>query len=144
MPDASDSSIGPRNFVVGQRVDEAKVRRAKEFRKLMTPEERTMSNHLRNNKLLGLHFRRQQVIDGFIADFYCHAAGLVIEIDGAVHEQQADYDKDRDEIIRRRHLRVIRFLYEDVRNRIGWVLEQIECACKSNNPSPKPGGELTR
>src|SRR5713226_2942158 len=57
MPDASDSSIGPRNIVVGQRVDEAKVRRAKELRKLMTPEERTMWNHLRNNRLMGLRPR---------------------------------------------------------------------------------------
>src|SRR5262245_20252722 len=39
-----------------------------------TREERMLWRRLRNNQLNGLHFRRQHVIDGFIPDFYCHAA----------------------------------------------------------------------
>jgi very-short-patch-repair endonuclease len=55
--------------------------------------------HLRANQLNGLHFRRQQIIDGFIADFYCHVARLVIEVDGEIHQQQAEYDAERDRVL---------------------------------------------
>ncbi|NJL61087.1 MAG: DUF559 domain-containing protein [Methylacidiphilales bacterium] len=44
------------------------------------------------NILNGLHFSRQQIIDGFIADFYCHAAGFMIEVDGEIHDRQMEYD----------------------------------------------------
>ena len=47
----------------------------------MTPAEKILWNELRANKL-GVHFRRQQVIAGFIVDFYCHKSALVIEVDG--------------------------------------------------------------
>jgi very-short-patch-repair endonuclease len=47
----------------------------------MTPEEKILWQHLRANRLQGYHFRRQQIIDGFIADFYYHATALVVEID---------------------------------------------------------------
>src|SRR5438270_611728 len=84
------------NIVIGQRVDPAKVLRSKELRRQMTPAERSLWNCLRANRLGGLQFRRQQVIDGFIVDFYCHAAAVVVEADGPVHEQQAEYDAERD------------------------------------------------
>jgi very-short-patch-repair endonuclease len=42
-----------------------------------------------------LKFRRQQIIDGFIADVYCHASALVVEVDGAAHVYQADSDCER-------------------------------------------------
>ena len=58
------------NIIFGQKVDSAKVERAKELRRQLTPEEKTLWQQLRCNKLQGLHFRRQQVIDGFIVDFY--------------------------------------------------------------------------
>src|SRR5437868_6953197 len=66
------------NVIVGQRVEESKVARAKELRREMTPAEKAVWQRLRRNQLGGLHFRRQQVLYGFIADFYCHAAGLVV------------------------------------------------------------------
>ena len=70
-----------RNIVVGQKVTSVKVQRAKELRRNMTPEERLLWENLRRNKL-GFHFRRQQIIDSYIADFHCHQAGLVVETDG--------------------------------------------------------------
>jgi very-short-patch-repair endonuclease len=45
----------------------------------MAPVERRHWNCVRGNRLGGLPFRRQQVIDGFIAHFYCHAAAVVVE-----------------------------------------------------------------
>ena len=62
-----------------------KKERAHQFRREITPSEAALWQALRANRLGGLHFRRQQIIDGFIADFYCHAAGLVVELDGSVH-----------------------------------------------------------
>lgn len=45
----------------------------------MTPAEGVLWLRLRRNGI-GQHFQRQQVIDGFIADFYCHSAGVVVEV----------------------------------------------------------------
>jgi very-short-patch-repair endonuclease len=118
------------NIVVGQKVDEAKLLRARELRRDMTDEERLLWQHLRGNRLGGLHFRRQQVIDGFIIDFYCHAAGLVVEVDGGVHDQQADYDQARDDALARRGLHVLRVRNEEVRASLPAVLERITAACR--------------
>ena len=49
---------------------------------------------LRASKL-GVHFRGEQVIKGFIVDFYCHQAGLVIEVDGDIHDLQKEEDERR-------------------------------------------------
>lgn len=52
---------------------------------------------LRQKQIGGLRFRRQPPINRFIVDFYCAEAGLVIEVDGAVHNEvgHAEYDEDR-------------------------------------------------
>src|SRR5260370_38862999 len=105
----------PRNIIIGQRVDPDKVERAKAFRRKMTPEERVLWQRLRPNQLNSVHFRRQQVIDGFIADFYCHAAGLVVEVDGPVHQEQKDRDAGRDEIFRQSNIQTLSFTNADVR-----------------------------
>jgi very-short-patch-repair endonuclease len=76
-----------------------------------------------------LHFRRQQIIVGFIADFYCHAAGLVIELDGGIHQRQAGYDAERDKILTARGLRVMRFKNEEVLRDLKGVLARIQAAC---------------
>ena len=59
----------------------------------MTPAEKTRSvwQELRGNKL-GVHFKRQQVIAGFIVDFYCHQAALFVEVDGDIHDLQQEED----------------------------------------------------
>ena len=114
-----------RYVVRGQKVDADKVRRAEEFRHQMTDEERTLWRHLRANRLRGFHFRRQQLIDGFIVDFYCHAAGLVVEVDGGVHEEQAGYDAERDRVLSARGLRIVRFRNEDVKKDLDGVLARI-------------------
>jgi len=50
-------------------------------------------------KKLGVHFRRQQVIAGFIVDFYCHKAALVIEVDGDIHDLQQEEDTRREKVL---------------------------------------------
>ncbi|MDY7041421.1 MAG: DUF559 domain-containing protein [Chloroflexota bacterium] len=119
-----------RHIVIGQKVDRAKVQRAKELRRRMTEEERILWQHLRANRLHGFHFRRQQIIDGFIVDFYCHAAGLVVEVDGEIHQQQTEYDAERDQILSARGLRILRVTNEDIRCGLPDVLACIANACR--------------
>ncbi len=117
------------NIVIGQKVTPVKVQRAKELRREMTQEEKILWQHLRANQLNGLHFRRQQIIDGFIADFYCHAARLVIEVDGKIHQQQAEYDAERDRVLSARGLCLLRIKNEEVRQNLDSVLVRISKAC---------------
>jgi very-short-patch-repair endonuclease len=112
-------------------VTRAKIERAKELRRNMTEAERILWQHLRANRLGGRHFRRQQIIDGFIVDFYCHAAALVVEVDGAIHQQQAAADAERDRVLSARGLRVLRFSNEAVLEDTSRVLAEILAACES-------------
>ncbi|HZR98001.1 MAG TPA: DUF559 domain-containing protein [Chloroflexota bacterium] len=114
-----------RRVVRGQRVARPKLERAKLLRREMTPEERLLWERLRRSQLHGLHFRRQQVIDGFIVDFSCATAGLVVELDGPVHDTRSDYDGERDAILTARGLRVLRVPNGDVRHRTDAVLARI-------------------
>jgi very-short-patch-repair endonuclease len=104
-----------KNIIPGQRVTREKLERSRELRREMTPSEKILWQELRGNKL-GVHFRRQQVIAGFIVDFYCHKADLVIEVDGSVHEadEQKEKDIERDKALSGMRLRVLRFKNEDV------------------------------
>ena len=79
----------------------------------MTPAEKILWQELRGNKP-GVHFRSQQVIAGFIVDFYCHKAGLVVEVDGDIHDLQQEEDARRKKVLREFGLRTMRFRNEDV------------------------------
>jgi very-short-patch-repair endonuclease len=104
-----------KNIVTHQKVSKAKLARAKELRRNMTPAEAVLWREVRGNRL-GVHFRRQQIISGYIVDFYCHEAGLVIELDGGVHKSadQAEADQLRDEALKKLGLRVVRLQNDDV------------------------------
>jgi very-short-patch-repair endonuclease len=96
----------------GQKVHPDKLAFAKQLRREMTPAERRLWMAIRRNALDGFHFRRQQVIEGYIADFYCDAAKLVIELDGGVHQEQWRYDESRDKAISDLGIRVLRISNE--------------------------------
>jgi very-short-patch-repair endonuclease len=119
----------PHNVVIGQKVDPVKVERAKELRRQMTPDARTLWEHLRRTQLAGYHFRREQVLYGFIVDFYCHTAALVVEVDGGIHEEQKDYDVERDRILTERGFCVLRVTNEQVQGNLDTVLDQIRAVC---------------
>jgi very-short-patch-repair endonuclease len=102
-----------KNIVTDQKVTKAKLQRAKELRREMTPAEKILWNELRANKL-GVHFRRQQVIQGFIVDFYCHRAALVVEVDGDIHDLQKEDDARREKVFREMGLRIVRFGNDEI------------------------------
>ena len=124
-----------KNIVTGQKVDPKKQQRAQELRRSLTPAERRLWNRLRANRPGGWHFRRQQIIAGFIVDFYCHKAGLVIEVDGPIHAQQKAEDAARTEAISDHGLKVLRFTNQDVMNDLNGVLVRIS---ENLPPSPLP------
>jgi very-short-patch-repair endonuclease len=117
--------MAARNVVIGQRVTEAKATRARQFRREMTPAERALWAALRRNQLAGLHFRRQQIIDGLIVDFYCHAAALIVEVDGSVHAGQSEYDAARERVLRARGLRILRVTNDEVLGELDAALIRI-------------------
>jgi very-short-patch-repair endonuclease len=125
-------------IITGQKINPAKLQRARELRRSMTPAEKQLWAALRRNQLDRLHFRRQQIIDGFIVDFYCHAAHLVVEVDGPVHDRQRPYDAERDRVLAARGLRILRIKNEEVLENMDQVLHKIRVACHGGDLTPCP------
>ncbi|HEY4493945.1 MAG TPA: DUF559 domain-containing protein, partial [Candidatus Paceibacterota bacterium] len=77
--------------------DKNLVSRARELRKETTAVEKLFWDKiLKSKKLEKFKFTRQKPLDHFIVDFYCASLGLVIEIDGKIHNFQKIRDKERD------------------------------------------------
>jgi very-short-patch-repair endonuclease len=91
------------------------VKYARELRKNSTPQERKLWSFLKSSKFYGFKFRRQFPINGYIADFCCVKAKLVIELDGSQHNiaKGIDYDKRRDECLKKSGYRVLRIWNND-------------------------------
>ena len=103
---------------------------AKELRKNMTPWERKLwYDYLRNYPL---RFQRQKAIGGYIADFYCAKARLVIELDGGGHftPEQRDADAIRTKDLEGMNLTVLRISNLDVDRNFSGVCEQIDGTVK--------------
>ena len=98
---------------------------ARLLRKNMTFPEKILWEQLKGKNILGLRFRRQHPIDIFIADFYCHKAKLVIEIDGEIHEDQVEYDEGRAAEIEKYGIMIIRFTNAEVIYDTGTVVNKI-------------------
>jgi very-short-patch-repair endonuclease len=98
---------------------------AKILRANSTPQE----NHLWYDFLstYKVKFQRQKAIDNFIADFYCHKAKLIIEIDGTQHYTEKGVQKDefRTEILEGYDLKVIRFTNRQIDTNFSGVCEYI-------------------
>ena len=101
--------------------------RADELRKNMTQQEWNLWYfYLRNHRL---KWYRQRIIDRFIVDFYCHAAKLVIEIDGKQHytDQGIVYDTERTQVLQGYGLKVLRYTNQqlvDNFQEICWDIER--------------------
>ena len=102
------------------------IPQAKKLRKQATPQE----NHLWYDFLRSypVRFQRQKTIDTYIVDFYCHAAKLVIEIDGSQHYEPKGqaYDEQRTAVLQKYELEVLRFSNRDINTSVRAVCEQID------------------
>jgi very-short-patch-repair endonuclease len=109
-------------------MDPEMIGKARELRKNMTKAEHKLWQQLRRKVLMGARFRRQHPINKFIADFYCHEAKLIIEVDGPYHndEEQQQNDKGRTYELQDMGIDIIRFTNEEVELNIEKVLEIIK------------------
>ena len=116
---------------------------AKQLRNNQTEAELFLWNYLKFIKISGVRFKRQHPILYFIADFYCHKAKLIIEVDGDYHNlpEQYMYDKNRDEELEEFGLKVMRFTNDQVLNDIENVLNIIEGEINNRIMSPAPKRE---
>ena len=101
--------------------------RRKELRNNSTPQEILLWLKLKNSQL-GLKFRRQHSIGGYIVDFYCPFKKLAIEIDGSQHfeKESKEYDKVRSYYLRGLDIKVLRFTNADINTNIEEVLLKIK------------------
>jgi very-short-patch-repair endonuclease len=81
-------------IIRGARVSAEKRALARKFRRQPTSSEQRAWEVLRNRKCFGLKFRRQQVVRGYIVDFYCAELRLALEIDGPIHHDASRAEAD--------------------------------------------------
>ena len=100
---------------------------ARQLRKQQTDAENLLWYLLRGRRFCGFKFRRQYPTCGYILDFYCHDAGLAVELDGGGHldEEQRLYDEERTKVLVSAGIRVVRFWNNDVLNSLEVVLEEL-------------------
>jgi len=110
---------------------------ARALRKNSTDAERILWSELRDHRLNGAGFRRQVPIQNFVADFTCHAAKLVIELDGGQHfsDQAEQADDARSAAIEAQGFKVLRFSNHDVMTNRAGVLETIAAAVAERAPT---------
>jgi very-short-patch-repair endonuclease len=98
---------------------------ARSLRKQSTRAEEILWRRLRASRFHGAKFRRQVPLDRYVVDFYCHAAKLIVEIDGKQHEWQSGYDDGRTEELQRLGLRIMRLANEEICGDLDAALERI-------------------
>ena len=115
---------------------------ARELRASATDAERRIWSKLRDRRFAEWKFRRQTPIGGYIVDFYCVKAKLVIELDGGQHgtpEAEA-YDAERTRVLESLGLRVLRFWDNDALSRTDVVMNEIFRQLREGpSPQPSPG-----
>jgi len=95
---------------------------------------------LRGHRLAGLSFRRQHPIGGFVADFACPTRMLIVELDGSIHDESVEQDRERDAILGQHGWQVLRFSNSAIQSNISRVLNEIVLAA---NARPAVNGRET-
>lgn len=119
---------------------------ARGFRKEPTPSEDLLWQALRRKLLGGRKFRRQQPIGPFVVDFFCAEERLIVEVDGPIHLQQQERDRQRQQLMESLGLRFVRVSAALVEQDLEQVLMRIRAAFGGAPPLPQPlphavGGE---
>ncbi len=111
--------------------------RSRLLRQTETRSEKLLWSALRGRRFYGTKWRRQQKMGRFVVDFFCAARGLVVEVDGAVHDDQVDRDAIRQRLLELSGVRVVRFSATDVETRLPSVMKRLHQWMVS--PSPLVG-----
>lgn len=119
-----------KGIVMSLKYDPKLIPLARELRREMTPEEK----HLWYDFLCKYkpRFQRQKTIDSFIADFYCHKAKLIVEVDGYQHTTGPgkEYDQQRTEILEKYGLKVFRVSNQLIHDYFNIACRQIDSEVK--------------
>ena len=97
-----------RNFVLNLPYNASLKSRAKALRKAGNFSEVVFWKEVRNKSFWNIDFDRQRIIGNYIVDFYVKALGLVVEIDGEIHNFQEEYDEKREMFLKELGLKVFR------------------------------------
>ena len=113
-------------------VNEKNRRNAKAMRRVMTDDELKLWNEIRAHRLMGLGFRRQVPIAGYIIDFACPAKRLIVEVDGSQHGEDENAGKDavRTARLEQDGWTVLRFWNDDVIRDIEAICDHIVVAAR--------------
>ncbi|MDQ6436163.1 DUF559 domain-containing protein [Mesorhizobium sp. LHD-90] len=103
---------------------------ARAMRADATKAENILWQALRNKQLEGLKFKRQVPLDGFILDFVCFEARLILEVDGGQHSESSR-DVTRDRHFETQGFLTLRFWNDDVTKNIDGVCYQILLEAKA-------------
>lgn len=121
-PSSSEEGVGG-----GASQRQTLLQRAAAMRNNPTEPERRLWMALRDKRFNGYKFRRQAVIGGRIADVFCPAKGLVVEIDGEAHDRDNDLVRDR-RLSDATGFVALRFTNDDVMRNPEGVLVALELA----------------
>jgi very-short-patch-repair endonuclease len=125
----------------------SRAQTARRLRRHQTDAERILWFRLRDRRLNGWKFRRQKPLNGFVVDFCCPDAKLIVELDGGQHSAQKAKDARR---IRSQDASgdlVLRFWNNEVLGNVEGVLEEIlntisqQQTLEPPHPTPLPFGE---
>ncbi len=116
--------------------DKIQYENARRNRKEHTEAEAILWEQLRDKKL-GVKFRRQHPVDGFIADFACLQEGLIIEVDGGYHEtaEQQQYDEQRTQILQQKGFTILRFTNQEITENVYLIRDKIKQALTAQKES---------
>ena len=108
-------------------LDRFKIANSRRLRASATDAEAKLWRHLWRIPIEGTHFRRQVPIGKYFADFACHQIGLIIELDGSQHADEAvrRHDLQRTNFLESQGYRVIRFWNTEVHAELDAVLDTI-------------------
>ena len=113
--------------------------RARALRKNMTDAERSIWQILRSLQIDGHRFRRQVPFGRYIADFVCHDARLIIEIDGGQHDRSSPAETKRTRFLEDQGYRILRFWNNEVLSNLEGVCAMIARALRPHpHPVPPP------
>ena len=110
--------------------------RARELRSSLTDAEQLLWSRLRHKQILGVQFYRQRPMFGYIVDFYCAKASLVVEVDGGQHfdEEGMAKDRERDKTLAAAGLKVLRFdnrqVLSEIEDVVAEIYRVVECRLK--------------
>jgi very-short-patch-repair endonuclease len=115
------------------------VERVRYLRSNATESEKILWQLIRNRRLGGYRFMRQRPIiyneilgerEYYVADFYCAEKRLIIELDGMIHENQKEYDTDRENTLKLLDYKILRIKNEELHN-INQLKKKILDACEN-------------